>query len=101
MKTSRKIACASLLGLTLVTVSACGDEWHGTGTVVQKIHRPAYLTMMPISTGKVVTIVPISEPERWEIDIQDSGQSIHAFDFDKSTFDSTSIGSKLIIPEKK
>jgi hypothetical protein len=101
VSTSRKIACTAVLGLSLAALTACGDDWHGTGTVVNKIHRYASMILMPVSTGKVTTLIPMSEPERWEMDIQASDKSIHAFDFDKATFDSTSIGSQITIPEKK
>lgn len=69
MKTMRRlIILVVLLGILI------GCQQIKQGTVIEKVHRPAYMwvQMIPVSDGKTITFVPITHyvPDTWYIVIE-------------------------------
>ena len=65
----KKLKIVILLLVILLLLTGCG---YGEikGQVINKRHTPTRTIMQPIYTGKIMTIVPITHSEKWEIQIQ-------------------------------
>lgn len=75
--------------LMLLLVAGCSDI--EKGVVTSKEHHGAWTQTYMIFTGKVMVPQVIHHPERWTLNIADSGQDGYC-NVSKERFDSTAIG---------
>lgn len=79
MKIGKKICLGILLSGSLLMLSGCGRELVRTekiediGTVKDINYNSSYTTMMPICTGKSVTLVPQTHPEDYDTIVEYKG----------------------------
>ena len=68
--------------------------------VVDKVHRNAYSTVVPIYNGKMVILIPQHHPERWYVTIEgedEDGDICHmTVDVDEATYNQIVIGQKWV-----
>lgn len=83
----RKVVAATVVAGLAVSLAACGEV---DGTVVEKTHRDAYTTIVPVKVGKVTTMQTRHHKECWRVKVE--GEHNGSPCIDKATWDSLHVG---------
>lgn len=83
----RKVVAVTVAAGLAVSLAACGEV---DGTVVDKSHRDAYSTVVPVKVGKITTMQTQHHPECWKVKVE--GEHSGSDCIDKATWDSLHVG---------
>ena len=79
MKIGKKLCLGVLIAGSLLTITGCGkklvrtEKIEGVGIVKSINYDAAYTTMMPVSTGKCITLIPQTHPDDYDTIIDYKG----------------------------
>lgn len=90
-----------LIFICMICLMLCGCSVTLTNCkVVDKAHRNAYSTVVPICNGRTVILIPQYHPERWYVTIEgedEDGDIRHiTVDVDEAIYNQIVIGQKWV-----
>lgn len=100
--TRKQASLTILLLVCALLLPGCAEPYTTDARVTGKHYRAAYtwVKMIPLVSGKVITMVPIVqyEPERWTLAVTwmyNAKQAKRTVDVDQATYDRTAVGTQV------
>lgn len=82
--------------MAALMLAGCG--WTGTGTVLDKGHRSAWVQMIP--TGQNGSMTTIYHPECWELTVKDIEGDTHSGCVKQSIWETAVVGSSITLTKE-